>query len=87
MDRRPCSGQTGKGGAVASALRDAFYLPPARPGAFDRWARALINDPRDVPFVHLALRASLCVFPVAAWLFYQRRFLCGSVRSTWPPCS
>ena len=23
------------GGAVASALRDAFYLPPARPGAFD----------------------------------------------------
>ena len=62
------------GGAVASALRDAFYPPPARPGAFDRWARALINDPRDVPFVHLALSASLCVFPVAAWLFYQRRF-------------
>ena len=61
-------------GAAASASRDAFYLPPARPGAFDRWARALINDPRDVPFVRLALSASLCIFPVAAWLFYQRRF-------------
>jgi fatty acid desaturase len=70
----PDGGPSASSGAVASALRDAFYLPPARPGAFDRWARALINDPRDVPFVHLALSASLCVFPVAAWLFYQRRF-------------
>jgi hypothetical protein len=59
---------------AAAASRDAFYAPPAQPGAFDRFARSLINDPRDVPFVALMLVASLCIFPVAGYLFYLRDF-------------
>ena len=57
-----------------AAAGDAFYAPPARPGVFTRAAAALINDPRDVPFVFLLCTASICIFPVAAWLFWLRSF-------------
>jgi len=61
--------------AVAEAAgRDAFYKPAEEPGAFDQFARSLINDPRDVPFVALSLTASVCLFPAAAYLFYLRTF-------------
>jgi fatty acid desaturase len=59
---------------AAATSADAFYSPPSTPGLFDRVARRFINDPRDVPFLRLMVTASLCVFPLAGYLFYRRTF-------------
>jgi hypothetical protein len=59
---------------AAAASRDAFYKPAEQPGVFDRFARSLLNDPRDVPFFSLMLTASLGILPAAGFLFYSRTF-------------
>lgn len=61
-------------GIAQATSSDGFYEPPQQPGLFDRFARSLINDPRDVPFVRLMATASLCIFPLAGYLFYRRTF-------------
>ena len=60
--------------AADKAARDATYTPSEAPGAFERFARSLINDPRDVPFVRFSAVATLLVVPAAGALFYLRSF-------------
>ena len=50
-------------------LDDPQYVPRQRYNAFDRWALRLLNDPRDLPFVHLCLQITCLILPFAVLLF------------------
>lgn len=54
--------------------RDASHTPSDTPAAWERAARAVLNDPRDVPFVVLSVQCALVVIPLATALFVMRRF-------------
>lgn len=53
---------------------DPIYVPNENPGALDRFFLKFINDPRDLPFLHLSLHASLVLFPFAIFLFWPGQF-------------
>jgi Fatty acid desaturase len=50
-------------------LADPTYVPAASPGLFERAARRVVNDPRDVPFVKLIVTLTVLVIPSAVYLF------------------
>lgn len=56
------------------SITDPTYQAPARRGPLDRRLLTLINDPRDLPFLHFILRANLLLVPLAAYLFWPGRF-------------
>ena len=53
----------------ALELTDPVYTPAERYNALDSFALKYIKDPRDLPFIHLSLQASLVLFPFAVALF------------------
>ena len=55
-------------------LTDPTYRADRPSSALDRFFQSLINDPRDVPFLHFIIRANLIVLPCAIYLFLPGRF-------------
>ena len=51
------------------ANTDPTYLAPDSYGPMDRFFLRLINDKRDLPFIHLILKVSFSIVPLAALLF------------------
>ena len=50
-------------------ITDPVHRPVENPGLLNRQLLRLLNDPRDLPFLHFILEANLVVVPMAAWLF------------------
>ena len=48
---------------------DPVYIAPESYSAMDRFFLKLINDKRDLPFVHLILKVAFSIVPLAALLF------------------
>jgi fatty acid desaturase len=48
---------------------DPVYSPPAAVNALDRFFLRLINDKRDLPFIHLLIKVGLMLVPLAVLLF------------------
>jgi fatty acid desaturase len=48
---------------------DPVYSPPAAVNALDRFFLRLINDKRDLPFVHLLIKVGLMLVPLAVLVF------------------
>ena len=63
---------------VASDARtlttDPIYQPADRESALDRRLLALINDQRDLPFLHFMLQSLAVIVPFAVYLFLPGRF-------------
>lgn len=53
---------------------DPIYVPNENPGFLDRLFLRVINDPRDLPFLHLSTQATLIVIPFAMYLFWPGNF-------------
>lgn len=60
--------------ARAIQLTDPRYTPIEAPGPINQRFLAVIKDPRDLPFVHLIVTASLVMIPLAVTLFVWERF-------------
>ncbi len=56
------------------AERDARSRLVANPGALGRWARGLLADPRDLPFLVLSAQITCIILPFAAYLFVPGAF-------------
>jgi hypothetical protein len=56
------------------ALFDPTYTPRENETLSERTAAALIQDPRDLPFVKLMVVLSLLVIPSGVWLFLPGAF-------------
>ena len=52
-----------------TVLTDPTYQEPAQRSALDQKLVSLINDKRDLPFVHLTLRITATLLPLAALMF------------------
>ena len=52
-----------------TALTDPVYIEPASFSWLDRKALLLLQDKRDLPFIHLTLRISATLLPLAVLLF------------------
>ncbi len=50
-------------------ITDPVYSPPTSYGFIDRRMLRLINDPRDLPFMHFMLEATFIIMPLAAAIF------------------
>ena len=51
------------------ALTDPVFVKPAQYSAFDSFLLRAIRDERDLPFVHLTLRITVTMLPVAVLLY------------------
>ncbi len=51
---------------VLSAITDPQYVPQTHFSAYEKFWLRIIQDPRDLPFIHLLTRIHLIVFP---WVF------------------
>lgn len=51
------------------SLTDPVFSPPSSYGPFDRFWLARLNDERDLKFVHLTVKISLIMLPLAVLLF------------------
>ncbi len=60
--------------SIAPTITDPTYQPSERYGLLDRFFLKLINDPRDLPFLHFVVQANLIVMPIAVYLFLPGRF-------------
>src|SRR4051812_41152734 len=52
-----------------SAITDPVFVKPATYGSLDRFYLRFIRDERDLPFVHLTIRISVTMLPVAILLY------------------
>ena len=50
-------------------LHDPIFVKPSEYSAFDKFWLKLINDDRDLPFVHLTLRISVILVPLGILLY------------------
>jgi hypothetical protein len=50
-------------------ITDPVNLPRTRYRAFDRLLLKLINDPRDLPFLHFLIEATVVVVPIVLYLY------------------
>jgi fatty acid desaturase len=50
-------------------LTDPVYLPKEKYSSYDRFWLRFINDPRDLPFIHLLTAIHLLVLPIALILY------------------
>src|SRR6185369_1966498 len=60
--------------AIGIHTTDPIHRPIESPGALTRWARGLIMDERDLPFLSLIAAASVVMIPFAATLFIPGLF-------------
>jgi len=52
-------------------VTDSGYEPKAAYNALDRFLLRLINDPRDLPFMHFVIEASVVIVPLAFALYFS----------------
>jgi fatty acid desaturase len=52
-----------------TTITDPIYVPKEKYGWYDRFWLRLINDPRDLPFIHLLTVIHLLVIPYAIFLY------------------
>ena len=55
--------------AIGIHTTDPIHRPIESPDALTLWARGLIMDERDLPFLSLSAAASVVMVPFAATLF------------------
>ena len=55
--------------ALPSTLTDPVFIKPPSYNAIDSWLVSLIKDERDLPFVHLTLKCTLTLIPLAVLLY------------------
>lgn len=60
--------------AIGIHTTDPIHRPIESPGALTRWARGLIMDERDLPFLPLIAAASVVMIPFAVTLFIPGLF-------------
>src|ERR1039458_2140423 len=53
------------------SINDPVYNKPLKYNAFDRFWINRLTDERDLPFVHLILKISLILIPLAVLLFFH----------------
>ena len=54
---------------VLSTITDPVFVKPASYSAFDRFLLKAIRDERDLPFVHLTLKITVTMLPLAVLLY------------------
>src|SRR5437763_12637547 len=51
-------------------ITDPLYTPKTSYNVFDRFLLRLIKDPRDLPFMHFVIEATLVILPLAFYFYF-----------------